>query len=182
MLPEPLHPALVHFPIVLAALLPIFAVGALWAIRRGASPRRAWALPLALAVALSVSAWLAVETGQAQEDRVESVVSESVLHEHEEAGERFLVLAGVLTLVAAAGLIGGTTGTAARLVGTVGTLVVLAAGVQVGAAGGALVYEHGAAQAYVGARPAAGVPSGEAARGDAPGSIGRPAGAALDDD
>jgi len=46
MLPNPLHPAVVHFPIVLALLLPIFAIGALWTIRRGARPRRAWGIPL----------------------------------------------------------------------------------------------------------------------------------------
>ena len=85
MLPDPLHPAVVHFPIVLVILLPIFALGALWAIRRGASARLAWAMPLAVAAALAASAWFAVETGEGQEERVESVLSESVLHEHEEA-------------------------------------------------------------------------------------------------
>lgn len=49
MLPNPLHPAVVHFPIVLAVLLPLFVIGALWAIRRGAAPLRAWSLPLAMA-------------------------------------------------------------------------------------------------------------------------------------
>lgn len=148
MLPEPLHPAIVHFPIVLAALLPIFAVGALWAIRRGAIPLRAWAIPVALAAGLAGSAWLAVETGEAQEDRVEAVVGEEVLHEHEEAGERFLVLSGVLLLVAAGGLFGGTPGTAARYVATLGSFLLVFAAIQVGEAGGELVYRHGAASAY----------------------------------
>lgn len=149
MIPEPLHPAVVHFPIVLAFLLPIFALGTLWAIRRGASHLRAWALPVALAGALALSAWVAVETGEAQEDRVESVLAEGVLHEHEEAGERFLVLAGVLFLVTGVGLLPGTVGTAGRVVGTAGTVALLVAAIQVGAAGGELVYEHGAASAYV---------------------------------
>src|SRR5512146_2865702 len=67
MLPNPLHPAIVHFPIVLAFLLPIFSFGALWAIRRGARFRRAWGIPLALSAALALSSWVAVETGEGQE-------------------------------------------------------------------------------------------------------------------
>jgi uncharacterized membrane protein len=149
MLPEPLHPAVVHFPIVLAILLPIFAVGALWAIRRGASPLRAWALPVSLAGALALSAWVAVETGDAQEDRVEGVVAEEVFHAHEEAGERFLLLSGVLMLVMAGGLMGGRVGSASRWVGTVGAAGLVIAAIQVGDAGGKLVYQHGAAAAYV---------------------------------
>ncbi len=149
MLPEPLHPAVVHFPIVLAVLLPIFAAGALWAIHRGARARRAWALPLALAAALSLSALVALRTGQGQEERVESVVPERALHVHEEAGERFLVLSAILLVVMAGGLLAGTPGTAARLVGTLGAVALIVAAVQVGDAGGQLVYRHGAAAAYV---------------------------------
>lgn len=149
MSPDPLHPAVVHFPIVLVVLLPLVALGALWAIRRGAPARWAWAVPVAVAAALTVSAWVAVETGEAEEERVERVVSEAALHEHEEAAERFLVLSGVLVLLTATGLAGGTLGRAGRLLSTVGALGLIAAGVQVGAAGGELVYRHGAADAYV---------------------------------
>lgn len=149
MLPEPLHPAIVHFPLVLAILLPIFAAGALWAIHQGARPTRAWALPLALAGALTVSAFVALRTGESQEERVEAVVPEQALHAHEEAGERFLVLSGILTVLMAGGLLAGTAGTAARLVDTVGAAALVVAAVQVGDAGGELVYRHDAASVYV---------------------------------
>ncbi|HEX6308126.1 MAG TPA: DUF2231 domain-containing protein [Longimicrobiales bacterium] len=152
MLPDPLHPMVVHFPIVLVVLLPFFAIGALLIIRRGAAPRRVWLLPVVIAAALAASAFVALRTGEAEEERVERVVSEDALHAHEEAGERFVVLAGVLLLVAGAGLAGGALGTAARALTVAGSLVLVAAGVQVGAAGGELVYEHGAASAYVNAQ------------------------------
>ncbi len=145
MLPDPLHPAVVHFPLVLVFLLPLFALGAGWAIRRGAAVRWTWAIPLLMAAGLAGSAYVALRTGGAEEERVEGVVSESVLHEHEEAAERFLVLSGVLLLVAAAGLAPGNLGQAARLLTVVGSLGVAVAGVQVGAAGGELVYRHNAA-------------------------------------
>lgn len=149
MIPDPLHPAVVHFPVALAVLLPIFALGALWAIRNGVRPARAWAIPVALAAALVASAWVALETGEAEEDRVEAVVGEAVLHAHEEAGERFLVLSGLVLIVAAVGLVGGTLGSAGRLLATAGSLVVLVVGLAVGKAGGELVYRHGAAEPYV---------------------------------
>jgi hypothetical protein len=144
----PLHPLVVHFPVVLALLLPISIGVALVVIRKGATPRRVWSVPLALAAALVLSAWAATQTGESQEERVERVVARGALHAHEEAAERFLVLAGVLTLVAAGGLIRGTVGRAARLVTAAGAVGVLAAGAQVGHSGGLLVYRHGAASAY----------------------------------
>jgi hypothetical protein len=75
-------------------------------------------------------------------------VAERAIHGHEEAAERFLVLSGVLLLVAAVGLAPRTVGEAARLLTAVGPLGLLAAGVQVGHSGGELVYRHGAASAY----------------------------------
>lgn len=168
MLPEPLHPAVVHFPIVLSVLLPIFAAGALWAIHRGANARKAWALPLALAAALSLSALVALRTGEGQEDGVEAVVPEGALHAHEEAGERFLVLSSILLVVMAGGLVVGTAGHAARLVGALGAAGLIVAAVQVGDAGGQLVYRHGAASAYVtaGAGRSGAVDSSSSYRGD----------------
>jgi uncharacterized membrane protein len=164
MLPSPLHPAVVHFPVVLAFLLPLFAVGAVWAIRRGARPRRAWSIPLALAVALALSSWAAVETGEAQDERVEDVVAEQPLSAHEEMAETFLAGSAGLALVAAAGLIGGVTGRAARVTAVVGSLALVVMAARVGHSGGQLVYRYGAASAYA---------LGQADSARAPGSAGR---------
>ena len=149
MLGLPLHPLVVHFPIVLTFLLPISIALALWAIRKGTTPRRAWAIPVSLAAALTLSAFVATRSGEAEEDRVERVVAESAIHDHEEAGERFLVLSGVLLMVAVVGFAPRTFGQAARLVSAAGALGLVVAGAMVGHSGGALVYRHGAASAYV---------------------------------
>ena len=148
MLPNPLHPAVVHFPVVLAFLLPLFVAGAVWAIRRGARPRRAWSVPLAAALALAASAWVAVETGKAQDERVERVVSEQPLSRHEEMAETFLTASAGLALVAAIGLVGGITGRAARITTALGSVGLLAGAAMVGHTGGQLVYKYGAASAY----------------------------------
>jgi len=148
MLPNPLHPAIVHFPLVLAFLLPFFAFGAAWAIRRGARPRRAWSIPLALAAALAGSAWVAVETGEAQDERVERVVPERFLSAHEATAETFLAGSTALVLIAAAGLIGGVAGRAARVTAVAGSMVLVVGAALVGHSGGQLVYRYGAANAY----------------------------------
>jgi uncharacterized membrane protein len=148
MLPNPLHPAIVHFPVVLAFLLPIFALGAVWAIRRGASLRRAWGIPVGVAVALAVSTWAAVQTGEAQDERVERVVAEQPLETHEEMAEAFLTASGVLALIAAAGLIGGVAGRAARVTTALGSVALVVFAARVGHSGGELVYKYGAADAY----------------------------------
>ena len=152
----PLHPVVVHFPIVLSVLLPISAVWALWAIRKGTTPRRAWSVPAAMAVALALSALAAVKTGEAQDERVERVVAEQPLESHEEAAETFLALSGGLALLVAAGLVRGRAGGVARMLGTAGAGALVAVAVYVGHSGGKLVYQYGAASAYTGANAAQG--------------------------
>lgn len=166
MLPDPLHPAIVHFPVVLAFLLPIAALGALWAIRRGARARRAWGIPLAVSLALAASAWVSVETGEEQDERVEDVVAKQPLHAHEEMAETFLIVSGAVALIAAAGLVGGLTGRAARIATAAGSALLVVGAFRVGHSGGQLVYRYGAASAYAPDRvgAAAGDLSGRAAR------------------
>jgi len=148
MLPNPLHPAVVHFPIVLAFLLPIFAIGAIIMIRRGAGARRAWSIPLIGAAALALSSWVAVETGEGQGDRVEEVVGERPLDSHEEMAEMFLTGSVIVLLVTAAGLAPGRIGKSARFLAAAGGLALVAGAARVGHSGGQLVYKYGAASAY----------------------------------
>lgn len=146
MIPDPLHPAVVHFPLVFATLLPLVAGAALLVLRRpDVLARRVWLIPVGLSMVLTFSAWAALATGETDGERAEAVVGEALIAQHEHAAERLLVLSLVVGVVLAAGLARGGVGRAARLVGTAGTLAVLISAVQVGAAGGELVYRHGAA-------------------------------------
>ncbi len=84
-LPAPLHPVIVHFPIVLVLLGAAVAVAAV-VIRR-------WNLPWIAAVLLSlgtIGSWVAAETGEDAEDQASalSAAADTVLEEHEEAAER----------------------------------------------------------------------------------------------
>ena len=149
MLPDPLHPAVVHLPMALAVVIPALAFLGVWLIHKSLLPARSWILIVFLQVLLVGSGWLALETGEDEEDRVERVVSEDLIEAHEEAAERFLLLGGIGLLVSGAGLLSGQRGSAGRVAGTVATMVVLAAAVSVGHLGGDLVYRHGAATAYL---------------------------------
>ena len=154
MLPEPLHPAVVHFPLVFALVLPILAAVAVWRIHDGA-PVRTWGTVVLLAVLAFGSGFAASRTGQAEEERVEAVLaSEEPLHEHEEAAEFFLLVSGVTAALAILGFAPGLTGRSARLLALLGAVGAAGAGVRTGFLGGELVFRHGAATAYTaGAEP-----------------------------
>lgn len=154
MLPNPLHPAIVHFPVVLAFLLPISAAVAIWTIRKGARAARAWLVPLSIAAALTLSSWVSVETGENQDEKVERVVQEQPLETHEEAAEVFLTGSAVLLLIAAAGLVRGPIGKVFRVGTTVGAIALVGGAAYVGHTGGQLVYKYGAASAYSSPVPA----------------------------
>jgi uncharacterized membrane protein len=166
MLPTPLHPAVVHFPIVLALLLPLVLAGAWIAIHRyKASPARAWFVAVAFSTALFLATWTSIRTGQAQEDTVEDVIGGGrVLHAHEEAAERLFVAAGLLLVLTPLGLLRGRAGQIGRGATALASLVAVAVMVPVGRSGGELVYRHGAAQAYVAVEGGAGARNEQARR------------------
>ncbi|MFO0691744.1 MAG: DUF2231 domain-containing protein [Myxococcota bacterium] len=148
-MPDPLHPAVVHFPIVLALLAPFIAGAVFWAIHTRRLPARAWLAVVVLQVLIAGAGWWTAETGEEEEERVERVVREDPIEEHEEAAEWFIRIAGGTAVVAGAGLLAGGIGTGARGLALVGTLLAALAVARVGHTGGELVYEHGAALAYL---------------------------------
>jgi uncharacterized membrane protein len=163
--PDPLHPALVHFPI---AFLMAGAVAAVLSVFL-----RRWHLPLFAAVMLSlgaIGAVVAVATGEEEEEKVEHAIpsAELVLEEHAGWGESARnagILAAVLALGAAAmahmpfgsRLLSSLTACAA-----LGSAYCVA---QAGHYGGELVYRHGAGVAASSARP-----EGESVRSNEPGT------------
>lgn len=149
MLPDPIHPAIVHLPVALAVLLPLMIGGAFLLARRGMAIRSLWIGVAAAAALLAGSAWLAVETGEGQEERVESVVSEGALETHEERANIFLALSAGTLVLSMLGLARDRVGRYGRIAAAAAALALLPAGYFVGHSGGELVYRHGAAQAYV---------------------------------
>ena len=146
----PLHPLLVHVPLGLAMLMPLVAAGFAWAVLTGRVRPGAWLAVVVLQSVLLGAGLLAINTGGAEEDRVERVVPEGALHQHKESAEQFVWATGATLALAALVLVfrrpvASRALTAFVVAGTVG---VAGLAVRTGHAGGQLVYVHGAAGAY----------------------------------
>lgn len=98
----PLHPAIVHFPLALSLLLPLLALATALLMRSKKWPASTWMVIMVLQVGLTVSGYVALETGETDEAKVGKVISKDYIHEHEEAAEIFVgltVLAAVFSVV-----------------------------------------------------------------------------------
>jgi uncharacterized membrane protein len=142
--PEPLHPAVVHFPV---ALLMAGAVAAVVSVFL-----RRWHLPLFAAVLLSlgaIGAAAAVVTGEQEEEKVEHAIpsAEPVLEDHAWWGESARnagMLAAVLAVGAAALAHKPFGGRFLSALTACAALVSAYCVAQAGHYGGELVYRHGA--------------------------------------
>jgi hypothetical protein len=146
--------------------MPLITGGPLLAWWRKWLPARSWVIAVALQAALVGSGILALRSGEAEAERVERVVAERFIEEHEEAAEAFVWASGGVLAVMLLGLALSSrrSGPVAATVATVGTLVVLGLGYRTGQAGGDLVYRHGAAQVYSSGGASLGTPGAPAER------------------
>lgn len=142
MIPDPLHPAIVHFPIVLMFVAPLVAGWAIWRMRMPESGARVWLVVPVLLAAVAVSSFVAVRTGEDGEDFAEQFVDHDTVEEHEEQGTQFMWFALASVVIAAAGFLPGRAGLGMRIL----TLVVVVTGVvlvtRTGHSGGTMVYEQ----------------------------------------
>ena len=147
----PLHPALVHLPLGVGLVAPLVAAFLLFAWSRGA-PKRGWLLAAALQGVVFIGALAAMQAGEEDEERVEHAISEEALHEHEELGESFVTLSGIVFALAVLPLFLRRERLAQGLAAAsvLGGLGLAGLGVAVGEAGGELVYVHGAGAAWSG--------------------------------
>ena len=145
MIPDPLHPAVVHIPVALAVILPLIIAISVYIIRKGNSAFSAWLPVAALSVLLFGGALLAKQSGGAEEEAVESLVSEQVIEAHEENAELFTVVAGVLVVLVAGGFLKKNLGRSLRVAAAAASVVLFALAFKTGHSGGELVYRYGAA-------------------------------------
>jgi uncharacterized membrane protein len=147
---DALHPLVIHFPIALLLVAPLFVVLGL-VLRKHATALFGAALLLMLLG--TIAAFVAVSTGEAASDLAErSAGIEPVLEEHEELAETTRTVFAILTLVfaamlAAPWLLRRKVPVAATVVANVVFLAMYTGGatllVRTGHQGGLLVHEYG---------------------------------------
>jgi len=143
-IPDPLHPALVHFPIVLILLGTMASVLAVfW--RKGYVP----AFAAALLVMGALGAWAAVASGKSDGGLVENTSAgvETLLEAHENWAERTLTAAAIAAVIAVGSAALFRFPRAARgaaVAAALAAMVVAWTVYETGHRGGALVYQHGA--------------------------------------
>lgn len=144
------HPKVVHIPIALGVLMPLLAGGVLLAWWRQWLPARSWVLVVALQAVLLGSGVVALQTGESEADRVERVVPEQAIEEHEQAAEVFVWASGSVLglMLLALAVKRNQAGLPLAAVATLGTFAVLGFGYRTGQAGGDLVYRHNAASVH----------------------------------
>jgi uncharacterized membrane protein len=145
----PLHPSIVHLPIVLTFIMPVLIVLFAWMIKNNKMTPKGWLIVVGLQLAVVISGYVSLETGETEEHAVEKVVSKDYIHEHEEAAEIFVgstVLALVLSV--AVFFIRKEFQFPIKLsIAAIGLISCYLA-YRTGVLGGELVYKHGAASAY----------------------------------
>lgn len=142
-IPDPLHPAIIHFPVVLILLGTFVAFAAVfW--RKHHLP----VLAAALLAMGALGAWVAVQTGKSDGGLVENLSpqTEALLDAHQNWAERTLILAAI---AAVAGIVSVSLFRFPRTARTAAITTAFIAGLasyalyQTGHRGGALVFHHG---------------------------------------
>lgn len=146
----PIHPLIVHFPIAITFILPVLIFVIAFLIKANKLTPKGWFIIVGLQMLVVATGYISLETGDTEGYRVEKVVSKKVISEHEEAAEIF-VGSTVLTLALsiAAYFIRKEIGFAVKIGTALLTVVSCYLAYNTGTLGGALVYTHGAASAYM---------------------------------
>jgi len=146
----PFHPSVVHLPIVISFILPILILIFSLMIKKNAMGAKAWLVIVGLQFFTTGTGYLALETGEVEEDVVERIVAKKLIGEHEEAAELFVgstVIALVLGI--SAFFIRREFQFKIQMALVLISFISAYLAFRAGKLGGELVYKHGAAQAYI---------------------------------
>lgn len=145
----PLHPMVVHIPLALAIIAPFIMAIISWAVVRGKWRPSTWWMVVLLQGTIFVSALIATQLGERDEELVETVVAEQVIEIHEEWGQKMAWSSGFLLAAAILPLFFKKRALPFALV-TILSLVSLFLALKTGHSGGELVYRHAAATVFSG--------------------------------
>lgn len=145
----PGHPVTVHLPLALSFLLPLLVLVFTLLIKKKYFPENSWLIIVGLQVLLTASGYIALETGETDEEITKAVLQREYVNAHEEMAEIFVgstVLALVLGVVIF--FLEPRFQFPLRLAVLLLSLISSYLGYQTGSKGGELVYVYGAAEAH----------------------------------
>lgn len=149
----PLHPAIVHLPIALTFILPLLVVVFAWAIKNGKMAKEMWLVIVGFQILVTVSGYIALETGETDEEKVGAIVGKEIIHRHEETAEIFT---GMTVISLAAGIVVWFLNPGiqdkARFAVALITLLPVFFAFRTGSMGGDIVYRFGGGSAHADAR------------------------------
>lgn len=146
----PLHPALVHLPIGLVFIMPLLILVFTFGVIKKWFTPKTWLVLVLLQVVICGSSYMALETGEEQEDVVERVVEKKYIHFHEEKAEAFFYMT-LAALCLSLSVFAIRSKKAVQILPWVYLLTSLGLvfmAYDVGHSGGELVYKHNAGSAY----------------------------------
>ncbi len=146
----PLHPMVVHFPIVFSVLIPIAMATAIIFDKKIKNRKVVWGAIAAFTAVLALSAFVTMKLGGMEEEVVEKVVTESLIENHEELAELFSWSSLLLLVLTALAFYRDQM--AFKGLALAASLAIFALLVQTADSGGELVYKHNAGAAYATAK------------------------------
>lgn len=149
----PLHPSIVHLPLALTFILPAIVLIFAWAIHAGKMSKEMWFVVIGLQILVTSTGYIALETGETDEDKVAAITGKDIIHEHEESAEIFVGMT-VISLAAgiAAWFLKPEFQDKARFALILISLIPVFFAWQTGSLGGEIVYKHGGGSAHADVR------------------------------
>lgn len=147
----PIHPFIVHIPIGLSVLMPLFVFVLMVLISKGFLPANAWTLLIMVQLIVVIACIAARFSGESESSYVANYVAEELIERHEELANVFFASQIGLFIVAILGAVAPLrTLLATRLFFGFASCAVAALGIWAGSAGTDLVYKYGGARAFGG--------------------------------
>lgn len=148
----PLHPIMVHMPMALVILLPVITLIAFFVFKKSENitGKKMMVYVGIFHLFLTISTFISLETGEAEEDRVERVVAERYIEIHEHKAEAFMSATSIalVAVFIAAFLFADKFFTPTMIMVMLMQGVLIYLGYQVGHSGGELVYIHNSASVH----------------------------------
>lgn len=145
----PLHPFLAHIPLTLALFMPIILWVSVYLIAKEKVSTKAWWASVAVQVVIVASAYIALSSGEGEEDIVVQFVPKKIIGQHENMAEVFsglsVILLGVMMVI---NFVQEKVAKYFRIIAAVFSIIPLGVGLYAGRLGGQIAYAHGGAEAY----------------------------------